>query len=91
MADDIEQNTRDYILKMLAQEGKRHALVISSPFCLVRWVFARAFPRKALRAVWTSLRIRMNSVFEQPIIKVQVKSTEGSVGDPILSQLSRKV
>jgi restriction system protein len=29
--------------------------------------------------------------FEPPIIKVQVKSTEGSVGDPIVSQLLGKV
>jgi predicted Mrr-cat superfamily restriction endonuclease len=29
--------------------------------------------------------------FEPPIIKVQVKSTEGSIGDPIVSQLYGKV
>jgi restriction system protein len=29
--------------------------------------------------------------FEPPIIKVQVKSTEGNIGDPIVSQLYGKV
>ncbi len=91
VAEDIEENTRDYILKALAQHLKGHP-------------FAR-FVAHLLNAMGYRTRVspegpdggvdivahRDELGFEPPIIKVQVKSTEGKIGDPDVSSLYGKV
>ena len=91
VAADIEETTRDFVIKQLAQELKGH------PFA--------AFVAHLLNTM--GYRTRVSPVgpdggvdivahkdelgFEPPIIKVQVKSTEGNIGDPEVSSLYGKV
>lgn len=91
VAEDIEQNTRDFILKTLAQELKGHGL---SEF------FAQLMGTMGYRTKVSPpgpdggvdiLAHKDELGFVPPIVKVQVKSTEGSVGDPIVSQLIGKL
>jgi restriction system protein len=91
VAEDIEETTRDFVLKRLAQELKGH------PFA--------EFVAHLLNAMGYRTRVsppgpdggidivahKDELGFEPPIIKVQVKSTEGSVGDPEVSSLYGKV
>jgi restriction system protein len=88
---DVEENTRDYIIKALAQHTKGH------PF--------QDFVADLLRTIGYRTRVsppgtdggidivahRDELGFEPPIVKVQVKSTEGKVGDPEVSHLSGKL
>jgi len=90
-AEDIEETTRDFVLKRLAQEVKGH------PFA--------AFVAQLLGTMGYRTRISPEGPdggidivahkdelgFEPPIIKVQVKSGEGSVGDPAVSALYGKI
>lgn len=85
--EDIEDTTRDFILKTLAQELKGH------PFA--------GFVANVLRTMGYRTREspegpdggvdiiahRDELGFEPPIVKVQVKSAEGTVGDPVVTAL----
>jgi restriction system protein len=91
VAEDIEETTRDFVLKQLAQELKGH------PFA--------EFVAHLLKTMGYNTRVspagpdggidivahKDELGFEPPIIKVQVKSTEGSIGDPVVSALYGKV
>jgi restriction system protein len=91
VTQDVEENTRDYILKALAQETKGH------PFA--------HFVGSLLRTMGYRTRVSPEGTdggvdivahkdelgFEPPIVKVQVKSTESKVGDPEVSALYGKV
>ena len=91
VAEEIEETTRDFIIKRLAQELKGH------PFA--------GFVANLLETMGYRTRVspggpdggvdiiahRDELGFEPPIIKVQVKSGEGSVGDPVASALYGKV
>ena len=88
---DVEETTRDFVLKTLAQRTKGH------PFA--------HFVAHLLRVMGYRTRVSPEGPdggidivahkdelgFEPPIIKVQVKSTEGKVGDPETSALYGKV
>lgn len=88
---DVEETTRDFVLKTLAQRAKGH------PFA--------HFVAHLLRVMGYRTRVSPEGPdggidivahkdelgFEPPIIKVQVKSTEGKVGDPETSSLYGKV
>lgn len=88
---DVEETTRDFIVKALAQETKGH------PFA--------TFVAELLRTMGYRTRVSPEGTdggidivahrdelgFEPPIVKVQVKSTEGKVGDPEVSALYGKV
>lgn len=87
VADEIEQTTRDFILKTLATELKGH------PFA--------GFVSHLLRTMGYRTRVappgpdggiditasKDSLGFEGPIVKVQVKSTEGKVGAPDVQAL----
>ncbi|MDK9724583.1 MAG: restriction endonuclease [Sterolibacteriaceae bacterium MAG5] len=91
VAEDIEETTRDFVLKRLAQELKGH------PFA--------EFVAHLLNAMGYRTRVSLEGPdggidivahkdelgFEPPIIKVQVKSGDGSIGDPVVSALYGKV
>jgi restriction system protein len=91
VAEEIEETTQDFILKRLAQELKGHPL--------------EQFVAHLLNALGYRTRVSPDGAdggvdivahkdelgFEPPIIKVQVKSTAGSVGDPVASALYGKV
>ncbi len=91
VTEDIEETTRDFVLKRLARDLKGHPLA--------------AFVGHLLEAMGYRVRVapegpdggvdivahRDDLGFEPPIIKVQVKSTEGSVGEPVVASLCGKV
>jgi restriction system protein len=91
VAEDIEENARDFVLKKLARELKGH------PFA--------DFVAHLLRVMGYKTRVspagpdggvdivahKDELGFEPPLVKVQVKSTEGTIGDPEVSQLIGKL
>jgi len=90
-ADAIEDYTRDYILKQLAQELKGHPLADLVAHLLETMGYrTRVSPPGPDRGV-DIVAHRDELGFEPPIIKVQVKSKEGTVGDPEVSALYGKV
>jgi restriction system protein len=91
VAKEIEENTRDFILKQIAQELKGHAFAE-----FVAHLMGTMGYRTRVSSVGPDMGVDIVAHkdelgFEPPIIKVQVKSTEGSVGDPIVSALYGKV
>jgi len=91
VAEEIEETTRDFIIKRLAQELKGH------PFAdLVAHLLGAMGYRCRVSPPGTDEGVdiiahRDELGFEPPIIKVQVKSSEGNVGDPAVSALYGKV
>ena len=91
VAEDIEETTRDFILKTLAKELKGH------PFAHFVWHLLNSMgyrTRVSPEGPDGGIDIvahRDELGFEPPIIKVQVKSTEGKTGDPDVSALYGKV
>ena len=87
VAEEIEETTRDFILKTLSQQLKGH------PFA--------AFVAQLLNTMGYRTRVsppgpdsgidivahRDELGFEPPIIKVQVKSTSGNIGNPEVASL----
>jgi restriction system protein len=88
---DIEQSTRDFILKRLAQEMKGHPLAHFVAHLLGTMGYRTRVSEEGPDGGIDILAHKDELGFEPPIIKVQVKSTEGSVGDPIVSALYGKV
>ena len=86
---DIAENTRDFILKTLAQESKGH------PFeDFVAHLLEKIGYRTRLLPLAPGIDIiahRDELGFEPPLIKVQVKSSEDKIGDAVVSQLYGKV
>jgi len=91
VAEDIEQTTRDYILKILAQELKGHALAHFLAHLLSTMGYRTRVSPEGTDGGVDIIAHKDELGFEPPIVKVQVKSTEGSVDDPIVSQLYGKV
>jgi restriction system protein len=91
VAEEIEQNTRDFVLKVLAQELKGHALSEFVAHLLGTMGYRTRVSPPGPDGGVDILAHRDELGFEPPIIKVQVKSTEGNVGDPVVSQLIGKV
>lgn len=91
VAGDIEQNTRDYILKTLSQELKGHALSDFVAQLLGTMGYQTRVSPPGPDGGIDIIAHQDELGFVPPIIKVQVKSTEGSVGDPIVSQLIGKL
>lgn len=91
VSEDIEQSTRDFVIKQLAQTLKGH------PFA--------EFVAHLLNCMGYRTRVSVEGPdggvdivahkdalgVEPPIIKVQVKSSEGTIGDPVVSALYGKV
>ncbi len=91
VAEDIEQNTRDFILKTLAQELKGHGLSDFVAQLLATMGYRTRVSPPGPDGGVDIVAHKDELGFVPPIIKVQVKSTEGSVGDPIVSQLIGKL
>lgn len=88
---EIETNTRDFILKMLAQELKGHPFAEFIGHLLNTMGYRTRVSPEGPDGGVDIIAHRDELGFEPPIIKVQVKSTEGSVGDPVVSALYGKV
>ena len=91
VAEDIEQTTKDFILKRLAQEFKGHPLSHFVGHLLETMGYRTRISPEGPDSGVDIVAHKDELGFEPPIIKVQVKSTEGSVGDPIVSALYGKV
>jgi len=91
IADEIEQVTRDFIIKTLFRELKGHPFAEFFGHLLNTMGYkTRVSPEGPDRGI-DIVAHKDELGFEPPIIKVQVKSTEGNVGDPVLSALFGKV
>jgi restriction system protein len=87
VAENIEESTRDFILKHLAQDLKGHPLAEFVGHLLnvigYRTRVSPAGPDGGIDIIAHKDELG----FEPPIIKVQVKSSDSSVGEPIVAQL----
>ncbi len=90
-ADEIKARTRDFILKQLAREAKGHPMEHFVAHLLEAMGYKTRVAPMGTDAGIDIIAHKDDLGFEPPIIKVQVKSTEGSVGDPIVSALYGKV
>lgn len=91
VAAEIEATTRDYVLKRLAREAKGYPLEHFVAHLLEAMGYKTRVTPVGTDAGVDIIAHKDDLGFEPPIIKVQVKSTEGSVGDPIVSALYGKV
>jgi restriction system protein len=91
VADGIEETTRDFVLKQLAQEVKGHPFADFVAHLLNTMGYQTRVSPEGPDGGIDIIAHRDELGFEPPIIKVQVKSTEGSIGDPIVSALCGKV
>ena len=91
IAEDIQQNTEDYILKKLAQELKGHLLAEFVAHLLETMGYRTRISPEGPDGGVDIIAHKDELGFEPPIIKAQVKSSEGSLGEPIVSQLYGKV
>lgn len=91
VTDGIEETTRDFILKRLAQELKGHPFAHFVAQLLNTMGYRTRVSPEGPDGGIDIVAHKDELGFEPPIIKVQVKSTEGSVSDPEVSALSGKV
>lgn len=91
VVEEIEQTTRDFILKQLAQEMKGHPLAHFFGHILEKMgYYIRVSPEGSDGGI-DIIAHKDELGFEPPIIKVQVKSGHGTTGDPEVSQLKGKL
>lgn len=91
VAEDIEQTTRDFVLKRLAQELKGHPFADFVAHLLNTMGYRTRVSEEGPDGGIDIVAHKDELGFEPPIIKVQVKSSEGSTGDPAVSALYGKV
>jgi restriction system protein len=91
VAEDIEQTTRDFVLKRLAQELKGHPFADFVAHLLNTMGYRTRVSEEGPDGGIDIVAHKDELGFEPPIIKVQVKSSEGSIGDPAVSALYGKV
>jgi restriction system protein len=91
VAEDIEETTRDFILKRLAQELKGHPFAEFISHILNAMGYRTRLSAEGPDGGIDIIAHKDELGFEPPIIKVQVKSTDGSIGDPTVSALYGKV
>jgi restriction system protein len=91
VAEDIEQTTHDFILKRLAQELKGHPFAEFVASLLGTMGYRTRISPEGPDGGVDIIAHKDELGFEPPIIKVQVKSNEGSIGDPVVSALYGKV
>lgn len=91
VAESIEENTRDFILKQLAQELKGHPFADFVAHLMGAMGYRTRVSPEGPDGGVDIIAHKDELGFEPPIIKVQVKSTTGNIGDPIVSALYGKV
>lgn len=91
VAEEIEQNTRDFILKTLTQVLRGHALAELVAHLLGTMGYRTRLSEESPDGGVDIIAHKDELGFEPPIIKVQVKSGESNIGDPVVSQLYGKV
>lgn len=91
VVEDIDQTTQDFILKTLSRELKGRPFEDFVAQLLNQMGYRTRVSPEGPDAGIDIIAHRDELGFEPPIIKVQVKSTEGSIGDPVVSALYGKV
>lgn len=91
VAEEIEENTRDFILQRLAKELKGTSMELFVAQLLNLMGYKTRMTSAGADGGVDIIAHKDELGFEPPIIKVQVKATEGSVGDPVVSSLYGKV
>lgn len=91
VAEEIEQVTKDFILKTLSRELKGHPFAHFVGGLLNAMGYKTRIAPEGPDGGIDIVAHRDELGFEPPIIKAQVKSTEGNIGDPELSALYGKV
>jgi len=91
VAEEIEETTSDFILKTLSQELKGHPLADFVAHLLNKMGYRTRVSPEGPDGGIDIIAHRDELGFEPPIIKVQVKSSEGNIGDPVVSALYGKV
>jgi restriction system protein len=91
VAEEIEQNTRDFILKQLAKELKGHPFADFIAQLLETMGYRTRVSPEGPDGGIDIIAHRDELGFEPPIVKVQVKSSESSIGEPVVSALYGKV
>ena len=91
VAEEIQATTEDFVIKQLAKELKGHPFeaFVADLFEALGYR-TRVTPASGDKGI-DVLAHRDELGIEPPIIKIQVKSTVGTVGDPDVSQLFGKV
>ena len=87
VAEEIEQTTKDFILKTLAQELKGHPFADFVAHLLNTMGYRTRVSPPGPDGGIDILAHKDELGFEPPIIKVQVKATEGNVGAPVVQAL----
>jgi restriction system protein len=87
VADEIEQNARDFILKTLAQKLKGHPFAEFIAHLLGTMGYRTRVSPKGPDGGIDIIAHKDELGFEPPIIKVQVKSSGGSIGNPMVAEL----
>lgn len=91
ISQDVEETTRDFVLKVLAQQTKGHPFAHFVANLLQTMGYRTRVASEGPDGGIDIVAHKDELGFIPPIIKVQCKSTEGSVGDPAISQLYGKV
>lgn len=91
VAENIEESTSDFVLKRLAEELKGHPFSHFVAHLLNAMGYRTRVSPEGPDGGIDIIAHKDELGFEPPIIKVQVKSGEGTVGDPALSSLYGKV
>lgn len=88
VAEEIEQNTYDFVYKRLAQQLKGYGFQSFVAHLLTTMGYRTVESPEGSDGGVDIVAHRDELKLEPPIVKVQVKSTEGSVGGPEVKQLS---
>ncbi|MEQ8763213.1 MAG: restriction endonuclease [Planctomycetota bacterium] len=91
VAEEIEETTRDFILKRLAQELKGHPFSHLVAHLLQKMGYRTRVSPPGPDGGIDIIAHRDELGFEPPIIKVQVKSSESAISEPDVSALYGKV
>lgn len=87
VAEDIEETTRDFVIKRLAQELKGHPFAEFMAHLLGAMGYRTRVSPEGPDGGIDIIAHKDELGFEPPIIKVQVKSGEGSIGAPLVQAL----
>ena len=91
VTEEVEETTKDFVLKKLARDLKGHPFADFVAHLLGTMGYRTRVSPEGVDGGVDIVAHRDELGFEPPIIKGQVKSSEGSVGDPVVSQLYGKL
>ena len=87
VAEEVEENTRDFVIKRLAQELKGHPFSKFIAHLLGTMGYRTRVSPEGPDGGIDIIAHKDELGFEPPIIKVQVKSSEGNIGAPMVQAL----